>query len=81
LLEEAVMIESQRRSVAPGVILSILGAAIILVVLAADAGGAPILERLAFMLGLAFAPFAAGIGLSLLLIGLWLVWRARQPPA
>lgn len=75
------MVEPQRRSMIPGIILALLGAVIILVVLSANAGGAPILERLAFALGLAWAPLAAGIGLSLLLIGLWLVWRARQPRA
>jgi hypothetical protein len=61
-------------------VLTVAGAAIVLVVLAANAGGAPILERLAFLLGLAWAPLAAGIGLSLLLVGLWLVHRARHGP-
>lgn len=75
------MTEPPRGSAVPGVIVTVIGAAIILVVLTANAGGTPILERLAFMLGLAWAPLAAGIGLSLLLIGLWLIWRARQPRA
>jgi hypothetical protein len=50
----------------------------IVTVFAANFGTTPMLARLAFVLGLAWAPLAGGVGLSLLLIGLWLVWRARR---
>ncbi len=65
-------------SVFPGLVVAALGAGMIVTVFAANFGTTPMLARLAFVLGLAWAPLAVGVGLSLLLIGLWLVWRARR---
>ena len=66
-----------RGSVVPGLVIAALGAGMIVIVFAANFGATPMLDRLAFVLGLAWAPLAVGVGLSLLLIGLWLVWRVR----
>lgn len=61
-----------------GALLTLVGGAVIAVVMAADIGGTPALEALAHRLGLAFAPLLLAIGLSLWMTGLWLVWRARR---
>ena len=68
------------RSTVLGVILLVVGGAILAVVMAADVGGTEALERLALQLGLAVAPLLQAIGLSLALIGGWLIWRARRSP-
>lgn len=66
-------------SSALGAVLLVVGAAIMAVVMAADVGGTPALEALALRLGLAVAPLLLAIGLSLMLVGLWLLWRGRRP--
>ena len=73
------MAERSRSPVA-GVVVLILGAAIMVVVMAADVGGPPALEALAYRLGLAWAPLLLAFGIALTLTGLWLLWRARRPP-
>jgi len=67
-----------RRSIVPGAILTLVGGAGVAVVIAADIGGAPALERLAYRLGLALGPLLLGVAQVLLLVGLWLVWRATR---
>lgn len=67
-------------SIVLGALMALLGGAVVLMVMAADVGGTPQLEALAMRLGLAFAPLLLAIGLALTLTGLWLIWRARQPP-
>jgi hypothetical protein len=73
--------ERRGASVAVGAILALLGAAGMVVVLAADIGGTPALEALAFDLGLAWAPLLLGVSQAALLVGAWMLWRAlRRPP-
>ena len=69
-----------RRTSAPGVILLVVGLAIMAVVMAADVGGTDALEALAIHLGLAVAPLLLAIGLSLVLTGAWLICRSRRSP-
>lgn len=71
--------ERKRAPSALGAVLLLAGAAIMAVVMAADVGGTPALEALALRLGLAVAPLLLAIGLSLMLVGLWLLWRGRRP--
>jgi hypothetical protein len=61
-----------------GAVLLAIGAALLLVVLAADVGGSAVLEALAFDLGLAWGPLLQAVGLSLALTGAWLLWRSRR---
>ena len=68
-----------RRSVVPGLILTLIGGGGIAVILAADIGVTPELEKLAFRLGLALGPLLLGLAQVLLLIGLYLLWRATHP--
>jgi hypothetical protein len=70
----------RRPSVVPGAILTLLGAAGLAVVLAADIGGTPALEALAFRLGLAWGPLLLGVSQVLFLVGVWLLWRALRRP-
>ncbi|WP_293681923.1 hypothetical protein [uncultured Phenylobacterium sp.] len=57
--------------------LLILGAglALLTLVMAADIGGTPRLEALAFRLGLATAPLLQAFGIALSLTGGWMLWR------
>lgn len=66
------------RSLLPGLILTLIGAGLSALVLAANTGGPPALEKLAWSLGLAAGPLLLGVGQVLLLTGLWLLWRARK---
>lgn len=68
------------RSLLPGLILTLIGAGLSALVLAANTGGPPALEALAWRLGLAAGPLLLGIGQVALLTGLWLLWRARRRP-
>jgi hypothetical protein len=58
-----------------GVVLVLVGAAAIGAVIFANAGHGQGAERLAFGLGLAFAPALAAVGLCLVLIGLFALLR------
>lgn len=68
-----------RRSPLLGILLTIAGAGLTGVVMAANSGPTPALEALAWKLGLALAPLLLGVGIVALLTGLWLIWRARRP--
>ena len=61
-----------------GVVLLLIGLALLALVAAADIGGTPALEALAIRLGLATAPLLEGFGIALSLTGGWLVLRARR---
>jgi hypothetical protein len=64
----------------PGVVLTLLGGAGVALVLAADIGGTPRLEALAFALGLAWGPLLLGVSLVMLRVGVWLLGRALRRP-
>ena len=58
-----------------GVLLLAVGLMLLTLVMAANAGGTPWLEALAFRLGLATAPLLLAFGIALALAGGWLLWR------
>jgi len=70
----------RRRSPVAGVVTLAAGAVLMIVVMAANAGGTPALEALAHRLGLAWAPLLLAFGIALSLTGLWLLWRGRDRP-
>jgi len=75
------MVEDRQARVGGGVtgaILLVLGLLVTGTVMAADVGGTPTLEALAMRLGLAIAPLLLACGISLTLVGGWLLWRARR---
>ena len=67
-----------RRGGLLGAILLVLGIVMLVAVAAADIGGTPALEAWAMTLGLAVAPLLLAAGVAALLVGGWLIWRARQ---
>jgi len=67
-----------RRGGLLGAILLALGIIMLVAVAAADIGGTPALEAWAMTLGLALAPLLLAAGIAALLVGGWLVWRARR---
>ena len=60
------------------VVVFAVGIALVTLVQAANIGGTPQLEALAYRLGLAIAPLLQAFGIALTLTGAWMLWGRRR---